>query len=285
MLEDVEIAAHFKSPWAKGFRYLKVGQYPSGEPMVKEDEWVYPVERVLLRPKNAVQFLGGIFWVQSLIDRGMPAPELVIPNMFGARQDRSNPTGDVLFTARNVAKLINSLGCPKVIVLDPHSEVTPALIDRCVTVHADEIFKLRRVCPTRQSTLPDAVVSPDAGAEKRAGAVAKLFGVPLLHAWKTRDVKDGKITGFGIEPCDEYRYKRLLIVDDLCDGGGTFIGLNSKLPAGSIADLYVTHGLFTQGTANLKTCFQNIYCTDSTIADRQGVAVFEVCAHLLQHGV
>ncbi len=279
----------FVTAAGNGVHYVSVSQYLSGEPMVKEEftpNLGNPIVRVMLRPKTTVGFLGGIFWVQSLIDRGFPAPELVVPSLFGARQDRINPEGDVLFTARNVAKLINSLGCPRVITLDPHSEVAPALIERCTSLHTDDIFAwLRWNASPVTFNFPEAVISPDAGAEKRAGLVAKRFGVPLLHAWKSRDVKDGHITGFGIEPCEEFRDKRLLIVDDLCDGGGTFVGLNAKLPAGALVDLYVTHGLFTKGTRELLLKFSHIYCTDSVGAPAPGVQIIPICDSILKNGV
>lgn len=270
--------------------HLSVTTYPSGEPMVKEDftpSRQNLILRVLLRPKTSAGFLGGLTWVESLRERGMPCPELIVPMMFGSRQDRINPTGDVLFTAKWVANMINSLGSPRVYVLDPHSEVTPALLNRCRTVSTDEILCHVRCCTEDFVSLPvfDAVIAPDGGAVKRAAAVAKALGKRLLHAWKTRDVKTGEITGYGTEDMSDFRGSRLLIVDDICDGGRTFEELDAKLPAGSKASLYVTHGIFSKGTAHLLNKFEAIYCTDSVVTDRPGVKIIKACDHILRKGL
>jgi ribose-phosphate pyrophosphokinase len=128
------------------------------------------------------------------------------------------------------------------------------------------------------------VVSPDAGSEKRAGRVAKRFGLPVIYGYKVRDVTTGALSGFGVQeiPAD-LKDKPLLVVDDICDGGGTFLGLGEKLKEqGARADLYVTHGLFTKGTGVLSKVYDNIYTTDTVIADHAIVGVFPVCEDLLR---
>jgi ribose-phosphate pyrophosphokinase len=270
--------------------HLNVETYPSGEPMVKEDftpNRQNLITRVLLRPRTSAGFLGGLMWVESLRERGLPTPELVIPNMFGARQDRINPTGDVLFTAKFVANMVNSLGAPRVYLLDPHSEVSAALVNRCRVVDTAEILGHLRCNIDDFVSLPcfEAVIAPDGGAVKRAHAVAKTHGKRLLHAWKMRDVKDGRITGYGTEDMSDFKGSRLLIVDDICDGGRTFMELDAKLPAGSVASLYVTHGIFSKGTASLLKSFPEIYCTDSIVTDRPGVKIIKVCDHILRKGL
>ena len=115
--------------------------------------------------------------------------------------------------------------------------------------------------------------------QERAYRIAASLRVPLYHAWKTRDVTSGALAGFGIEPVRAGNY---LVVDDLCDGGGTFIGLADLLDAsGARADLYVTHGLFTKGTQALLDRFTRVFCTDSVIGDRPGVTILPRCSALL----
>ena len=58
----------------------------------------------------------------------------------------------------------------------------------------------------------------------------------------------------------------MLIVDDLCDAGGTFIGSAQVLrDAGARSvSLYVTHGLFSKGVGNLlEQGIDRIYTTSS----------------------
>ena len=57
----------------------------------------------------------------------------------------------------------------------------------------------------------------------------------------------------------------ILIVDDICDGGRTFIGLAEELKKKNAGDLYlfVTHGIFSQGFSELKKHFKKIFSTNS----------------------
>lgn len=274
--------------------FLNVERYPDGSPMVKENKLDFAgVTRVLLRPRDSAGFLGGIFWIQSLIERGVHPPELIFPCMFGQRQDRINPTGDVLFTIKSVAKLINSLGLPKVTVLDPHSEATPAAIDRCNVVHVDDIWLHHFDADPLDYR---AVIAPDAGAYKRAKRIADLLHLPIKQALKKRDVSTGKLNGFECESLEDLFHDneaepgsldvpKVLVIDDLCDGGGTFIGLGEVLEARGVdADLFVTHGLFTKGTRDIGAWYQKIICTDSVAAQRPDVEILFTSETLLKTG-
>lgn len=257
--------------------------YPDGMPLINTRPY-RGIQRVLLRPKSMQAFMAAMFWVDAIQERGGQTPELVLPCLPGARQDRLNSEGDFLFTAKSIAREINMRAFPRVITVDPHSEVMPALIERCEVIHAADV--LSHVKPT----WVDAVVSPDAGAEKRASGVARLLEKPLIHAWKTRDVKDGRISGFGVEPLWELRESdaatiKLIVVDDICDGGGTFLGLIDAIDeTPSVeAHLYVTHGFFTKGTKELLYRYIRLVTTDSVIAEHNAT-VIPICELLLRQG-
>ncbi len=274
---------------------LAIRNYPSGEPLIGFPPSGARIEKILLRPTSMLALMGGLFFVDALRERGNDAVDLILPFVPGARQDRLNDAGDYLFTAKSIAREINARGFRKVTVLDPHSEVTPALIDRCHVIHAYECLKTIADAPSTavmvEGVAYAAVISPDAGAEKRAGAVAKLMGIPMIHGWKTRDVATGKITGFGLERSDVSG--RVLVVDDICDGGGTFLGLGNVLKErGLKADLFVTHGLFSQGTSKLLEYYERLFTTDSIetpLCDlgpaasslSLGLAVIPVCKNIV----
>lgn len=259
--------------------FIDVRSYPNGDPLIE-----FPrdarVERVLLRPRSMLGFMGGLFFLDALSARQRSMPELILPFVPGSRQDRLNDEGDYLFTARSVANLVNSASASSVTILDPHSNVITGLLAACRVLRADECL------PTITPGYYQAVVSPDAGAEKRAGLVAKKLGVPLLRAWKTRDVKTGAISGFGMEDVPAGLGYPVLVVDDICDGGGTFVGLADVLDqAGLKADLFVTHGLFTKGTQGLLSRYMRVICTDSTVYPRPDVQIVQVCNDLLTKGL
>lgn len=294
--KDNEIRAAVKwgnSSFEEPFSYVT---YPDGQPLVRPSERTHGINRLLVRPSSVLALMTSLWYVDALRERGLYAPELVLPLVPGSRQDRLNPTGDYLFTLKSVAREINIRRFPRVIILDPHSDVAPALIERCEVIHADEIIRAAGRLPGGID-MPslgayDAVVCPDAGAEKRAGHVAKLLSKPLLHGWKTRDVKDGKITGFGLEAVSLFNKPghtpRVLVVDDLCDAGGTFIGLGQILKErGYIADLWVTHGYFSKGTAELTKIYSRIITTDSVVGSGRRdprLSEVQVCGELLLRG-
>jgi ribose-phosphate pyrophosphokinase len=86
----------------------------------------------------------------------------------------------------------------------------------------------------------------------------------VVECSKSRDVKTGKLTGFKVY-AEDLEGKDCLIVDDICDGGGTFIGLAGELKKKNAGNLYlaVTHGIFSKGFEELEKCFDKIFTTDS----------------------
>jgi ribose-phosphate pyrophosphokinase len=95
-----------------------------------------------------------------------------------------------------------------------------------------------------------SVLAPDAGASKAVEQFAHQHGYPFIQALKTRDTETGELHGFRItNPSEDVEGKNILILDDICDGGGTFEGIADeldKMGARSVA-LAVTHGIFSRG--------------------------------------
>lgn len=273
MLKNAQLLCTFKDVVAVGGpEAIEVQSYPSGEPLITFRTH-YDLKRLLVRPNSMSDFMAAMFYVDALAARCREIPDLILPRVPGDRQDRLNDEGDYLFTAKSVARMVNARRFPSVTLVDPHSDVISALIERSRVVYADHTSL------NRQAYL--GVIAPDAGAEKRASRVARRMGLPLVRAWKTRDVATGVISGFGVEPVQIGHY---LVVDDLCDGGGTFIGLAEVLrKSGATADLFVTHGLFTKGTQVVCDAFTRVYCTDSTTGEKPGVHIIPTCEDLLRN--
>lgn len=110
------------------------------------------------------------------------------------------------------------------------------------------------------------LVAPDAGAIEKTKEIAEFYDVPWILCVKHRDPETGQLSGFGVDTQGvEAEGKHLLVVDDICDGGGTFLGLGAelwKLKPKSLS-LYVTHGLFSKGFVELLQMYNNIYTTDT----------------------
>lgn len=171
-----------------------------------------------------------------------------------ARQDRVMTDGESL-SLRVFCDFVNSLKYDQVSLTDPHSDVSTALINN-VSVEKQWCWFGHGVSPKNY----DAIVSPDAGALKKIYPQAKFANLPVIEAMKTRDVQTGDVS----EPRFDVgvRGDRLLIVDDICDGGRSFLNLGKALKeAGACrVDLYVTHGIFSYNAKeNLAQYIDNVY--------------------------
>lgn len=181
---------------------------------------------------------------------------LTMPYLPYARQDRVCAPGEALSLCV-MCDLINAQKYESVTVMDPHSDVSTALLHRCVAVSQAEILgEVRGLASFGRYT----VVAPDAGALKKVAAVAKALGTTYVRADKSRDPATGAITGTMLIG-DVAPDADLLIVDDICDGGRTFIELAKVLrehTTGRI-DLYVTHGIFSKGHGVFDGLIGNVF--------------------------
>jgi ribose-phosphate pyrophosphokinase len=191
---------------------------------------------------------------------------LFLPYFPGARSDRGVPFGASVYTEF----ILGTLTMEKVVVLDPHSPVIVDLLGVAGLVFPVERIIKREVQDGSSDARPQTyagVIAPDHGAVARATAAAKVMGVPVYLGGKTRDFKTGKLSGFHME--DELPAEgKFLLVDDICDGGGTFVGLAEAtgLPKERL-DLWVTHGVFSKGLGALYNNFGLIHTTTSYFGD------------------
>ncbi|MBP1325087.1 ribose-phosphate pyrophosphokinase [Leucobacter exalbidus] len=189
-------------------------------------------------------------WVRSTGYRAVAH----IPYLPAARADRGVPFGAKIYAA-----LINAAELDEVVCFDPHSPVAPSLITNIRIVESTGVIT-ERVLPHGDYT---AIMAPDAGAVHRAQLVADRAGLPLFTATKSRDFATGKLLGFHA-PEGLPDAGRVLIVDDICDGGGTFMGLAEATGLDrSRLDLWVSHGIFSGRAAQLTERFGRIFTTDS----------------------
>ena len=214
---------------------------------------------------NSFNDLGVLAVAVDALKRGVgpPSISLYVPYFPGARQDRVANTGEAL-TVKVYADMINAMGFDNVFIFDPHSDVTTALINNVVIKNNHEF--VAKALEYELQTSRITLISPDAGANKKIYSLAKSLPteVIIVKCDKTRDVKTGKLSGFEVYADDLYGSK-CVIVDDICDGGGTFIGLAEELKKKDAGDLYliVSHGIFSKGFKELDKVFTRIYTTDS----------------------
>lgn len=170
---------------------------------------------------------------------------LNLPYIPYARQDRVMIPGEAL-SIKVFTNIINALRFDKVVVDDPHSDVSTALINN-VKVRGQHELASSGEYPEIFGGRDVFFVAPDAGARKKAQMVADHYRRPLVECGKVRDLTTGEVKGTKVFGYVEGA--TCIIVDDICDGGRTFIALAEALKrekAKSVI-LYVTHGIFSYG--------------------------------------
>lgn len=155
------------------------------------------------------------------------------------RQDKwiSN---DATFALHSFASIINSLHFYKVSIMDPHSQVALELINK-----SKAFYPFSAIQHAWSLTNSEIACYPDKGAKDKYQDLYKFES--RIFGNKTRDQATGRITGYELHgTCVD---RRILIVDDICDGGATFKILAEALYNDRAEDvnLFVTHGLFSQG--------------------------------------
>lgn len=269
-------------------------RYPEDEGIIFR-QFTYPAgERQVRILEGKVQDVAGAvkIWVQakirnaedlmalclltSAIDGIVPGSkvrDLILPYLPYSRADRRFLKGDC-YGLETFASIINTLGYSRVTTLDAHSDKGSWVIRNLNNVSAKPLIDRAFSNIMNRSV----ILLPDEGASR--------YGLKdALYCEKEREPVTGKLFGFRVPPAASFRdYETILIVDDICDAGGTFIGIAEALGRAGIdlpIYLYVTHGIFSKGTEVLLKHFKGIFTSDSFDGEFENVLRMETLSYLL----
>lgn len=181
------------------------------------------------------------------------------------RQDKivSNST---TFALTTFAKILNTMEFDKVTSLDTHNpEVTSWLIN-----NFKNIFPYTQIQAAVDNCDPDVLCFPDKGAITRYGKELAFLGKIHVYGEKERDQLSGHITKYVLH--GDVLDRDVLMVDDLCDGGMTFILMAKALLTNGAksVNLYTTHGVYSKGLRPLKEAnIQRIFNKDGEVSKVQ----------------
>ncbi|AOZ63749.1 phosphoribosyl pyrophosphate transferase [Rhodococcus phage Weasels2] len=272
-------------------------KFPGGELHMKAEPKTFGGKEIAWVSGTDVEdYIKLAMWSDMVYDQGGEA-HAIIPYLPAARADRGTPNGSAIYSeliaiTRNLSTLS---------YVDAHSSVMPnylklkmpGVVHRHFTSdaflsHGSSCIRSTQFGSFKDINI-DAVISPDKGATERAILWAEKFNAPLVQAGKTRDPKTGSLSGF---ECDDLPFtshdKNYLIVDDICDGGGTFNGLVDYLGSrerkglDSKFYLFTTHGIYSKGLDELKNRFAGIWTTDSLEKKSNDVGILKIKTKLLE---
>lgn len=247
--------------FTKGIGY-KVIRFPDGEVHLQLDE-INRKEgvKVVMRIRNAED----LFLLMQLTDvlhrQEVVVDELHIPYLMSMRCDRVF-SFDRPFSLKIVANIINSMDAKKVILNEPHSDKTSMIKNvEIFSTATEDLEYYERKGP---------MCFPDEGAMKRFEHYDDNYHeYPVIFCKKVRDVDTGKIVKIEIENgLDLNGNYDITVLDDLCDGGGTFVALAPKLRElhPRKLRLVVTHAVQKQGILNVASAYDEVVITN-TYAD------------------
>ncbi len=234
-------------------------KFPAGEvgvklPRIKEHE---KVGIILTMPTSDEIFIA-LNMLDALAVQGIAREniDLFIPYVPYGRQDRVCHEGES-FGLRVFAHLITSIPhYNNIYIKDMHSEVT----HQALMGYGVQLKHMTQSSCAKYLPKFDALIAPDKGATDKIMTHYQVQqGTPVHTLLKTR--KDGQVvyTDF---PFDTITGK-VCVVDDICDGGATFLALAEMLyrtqPNMDRLNLYVTHGIFSKGTEELLKKYATIY--------------------------
>jgi ribose-phosphate pyrophosphokinase len=243
-----------------------VNSYPDGTHYVKVNEF----SDKLTFEINSYQDLWILRQIKDVCDYNRQEVNLHIPCLLDAQADRRfNP--DESSGLKLVCDFINSMKFKSVSVFHPHNpEVVEALLDNVKIIdNSDFIMEVIRYYNLHTTSTLDELIlmSTDAGGFKPLMKIADKIGWQgeVYGASKSRKYVDGKSVLIQEIDRQDFNGKDILIIDDICVYGGTFVGLAKMLRARNCGKLYlaVSHVTIENPNKELFVLFDKVFSTDS----------------------
>jgi ribose-phosphate pyrophosphokinase len=252
--------------------------FPNGETRIKESQIL---DNVLVR--NVVTFkyesdgdLIKLLFTKKYLDEQGAISHLKIYYMPYSRMDRKE--GNSAFTLKYVSDFINSLGFINVEIMEPHSDVAAALINHSYATYPTIEILDKVIKEIKFSKENDYIFFPDAGAQKR---YSKVIGYRQLVGFKKRNFQTGQIEDLQVVG-DIGNGAKVLIVDDLCSFGGTFMLSAEKLKELGAAEIYLLvghceHSIY-KGKILETDLIQKVFTTNTILdkAEHEKIKIFYI---------
>lgn len=241
---------------------LELKRFSDGEIWVKYGENIRGSDIFIIQPTcppsdNLMELL---IMVDAAKRASANSITAVIPYFGYARQDRKDQPR-VSITAKLVANLITVAGADRVMTMDLHAHQIQGFFD----IPFDHLYG-SSVFMNIISELSDniAIVSPDVGGIKMARSYAKRLHANLVVIDKRRPKQNFTEVVNIIGDVDR---KDVLLVDDLVDTAGTFVGAIDALKAKGAKRVFgaVTHPILSGPAIERinNSCLEKLFVSDS----------------------
>mgnify|MGYP005846321041 CR=1 FL=1 len=217
---------------------IELKRFSDGEIWVKYGENIRGLDVFLVQSTNppADNWMELLIMIDAAKRASAKTITAVIPYFGYARQDRKDQPR-VAITAKLMANLLTVAGASRIITMDLHAAQIQGYFDIPFDhLYGSSVFK-DKIELYRKNLV---VVSPDVGGIKIARAYAKLLDCGLVVIDKRRPKQNLAEVMNIIGDVDG---KDILIVDDLIDTAGTFVGAIEALKEKGAKEIYgaITH--------------------------------------------
>lgn len=254
--------------------------FPDGEPHIKLDELDRKKEyKVICRITNPSE-LFVLAQVGHILKRQGIIFDVVITYLMSMRMDRVINFNEA-FSLEIVASIINSFNPETVYVFEAHSDRVFKEIKNSKPINLINSSKVPFILNSNNT----AICFPDYGAFDRYSYSSLIPpSADILCMKKIRDLENkGAIKSMElVNPVDK-NFRTITIIDDLCDGGGTFCWaskiLREKYTYAKV-NIFVKHLVNPLGLKRLAETFDEVYITNSykdwDVSEYQNVHLFTV---------
>lgn len=195
---------------------------------------------------------------QILQHEGVKINRLIILYLLGARCDRRFSLGEAI-DANIIQSLIGNVSAEYILFLDPHS-INKKNFD---FIPSEKIGTKYNLILKNLDLYRYNICYPDEGAERRYSSELNPHSARLMGE------KHRKLDRISISLTESRLLDTdypILVIDDLCDGGGTFAALANELDAiypDFKREIWVTHAIQKSGIELLASKYNKVYITNS----------------------
>jgi ribose-phosphate pyrophosphokinase len=242
----------------------KVSTFPAGEKYINITvPFGVSSVRINTRARSSNDIMTLLLACDSLKRQGVSQIEVFMPYLPYSRQDRVCHKGDS-FSLSVMCNLLRALNI-RLVTYDLHSNVAEVLLDGSDVIHYNnhrEVFDFYDYLGLANEKV--ALIVPDAGARNKA----ELLYAKCNRRFDTIVYLNKKRSGAGLlvdEITDNIQGMVAFVVDDICDGGATFLAIGERLKQAMVSNsyLFVSHGVFSKGVLDLIKFYKKIGTTNS----------------------
>lgn len=231
---------------------LKIINFPDGHSHLRDENDYIELKEISISIKS----FDDLFILAQFKKLYPTCNILKINYLLGARCDRQFSKHET-YDLEIIADFINSLKFKRVEILQPHSNKSLELINNSVKLSITSSLLI--MCLRENNIKEHSIISPDKGASEW---IEDDLGISDVIQCSKKRIDRDKLEIIIPEVQLE---NDCIIIDDILDGGLTFIEIAKILKTRGVNNVYliVTHGIFSKGFSKLEKYFKCIYCTNS----------------------